>query len=443
MPRLHRCFLEILCLSIVGLLVHVRAAHAQQKITLRGNLSPGMSWTFSEAEQMNMNTTVKVAGQEQKLQQRGQRKLSGKVEVLEAANGRATAMRVTFDRDCGGMMDNGMGQQMPMPFPLAGQTVNLKLDPTTGLVTNDARAQLDHDDQVHLNGFIEGDDAYLPTQPVGVGESWSPDTAVVAKKWGLDPMKNKIGLGLTLKDVRDVGGRQVALVDVAGEMMGEIGGMNGSRKLNGTTMIDVQTGRAIGVDVNGTMTLNGIRQQPDQAGQIMVMEVASEGTTSSKSQAQFTSAGGAGAGGMPGGFGGGGGQPPAGGGGFGGGFGGGQPPAGGGGFGGGGGGGAPAGAPPEGSFTFRDDKITFTFVSDPRQPQATGSITMGDQKFPVRVTAWNGRDIAGTFQASGADFNFTGKVDGDTLLFTTDGTNYTLKSVGPPPAPKKRNPLGQ
>ncbi|CAN5439214.1 hypothetical protein BH09PLA1_BH09PLA1_19450 [soil metagenome] len=436
--------LVCLCLPLA------RNATAQDRVALRPNLPAGANWSFVQNETADMSSSYKANGQSQDMKQKVQRKISGNVQVLESINGKPTALRVTFDRDCGGVMDNGQGQQMPMPFPMAGKTINVKID-AQGNLTHDA-GQLNPDDLQELSSIAESDDAFLPKQPVAIGESWQPDIATLARKWQLDPQNSKIGVKMTLREVRDMGGRRVALVDAVLDVSGEMpGGMTGGRSMAGTTLIDLETGKAIQMQAQGKMSMSGINQQQGPDGNMYVMEMKSDGVVTTQSEARL---GGAGAPApAPGGFGGGGNNPAPAPGGFGGGN---NPAPAPGGFGGGGnnpapapggfGGGnnpapapAPAGTSPEGNFTFRDQNLTLAFTNSGNVPAITGTITMQGTTYPVKVKQWDGKTLAGAFTADGTDFDFTGTMQGDTLVFKTGDTEYQLKAA----QPAKKNPLAK
>src|SRR5262245_16616503 len=100
--------------ALIGLMDATAAA--QEKVRLRLNMPPGSAWSFTQNEEMVLDTTVKAGGQQQSLQQKIARKISGSAEVLESdASGKPTAIKFVFDADCGGQMTQ-MGQQIPVPF---------------------------------------------------------------------------------------------------------------------------------------------------------------------------------------------------------------------------------------------------------------------------------------------------------------------------------------
>jgi hypothetical protein len=75
----------------------------------------------------------------------------------------------------------------------------------------------------------------------------------------------------------------------------------------------------------------------------------------------------------------------------------------------------------------------------------TGTIQLGDQKFPLKAESEENR-LKGSFESQGAQFEFSASVVGRMLVLTTDGTTYRLtKDSGNPLARTvaKPNPLAR
>lgn len=406
-----------------------------QKMEIRSNIQPGLSWSMQQVEAMDLNSTMKANGQSQQMRQIWKRRIVAKVEVLEAANGRATAARITFDKESGGQMEDGQGQKMPMPFSLAGKTVNAKLD-GQGMVTHDA-GQIPPPDEEVVASIMMGDDAFLPQQPVGVGDTWTPDMNALARKWQIDPNKSKMNVSLTLKDLKEAAGRRYGMVEFVMQVGGEMdGGMQGERKINGTAMIDLATGKIAAIHGEGTMTMSGMQQQQGQDGNTYVIQMESQGKLTTQAELVIGGASGSRSdpnvggnnGGNIGGKNGGNNPGPGPIGGFTGGSNNNDRPAPGPGPG-------PA-TPQAGSFSFSDGTMNFSFDVDPNRQGIAGTIEMEGNKYPARITQWDGRMLRGTFEAGGSQFDFTGQLNGDTLTFQTGKTKYELKSK-----PAKKNPL--
>ena len=78
--------------------------------------------------------------------------------------------------------------------------------------------------------------------------------------------------------------------------------------------------------------------------------------------------------------------------------------------------------------TFQDEQMKLELVPE-QAGSYSGSITMGDQKYPVKAAA-HGNQLVGTFDSGGQSFDFTASLDSGNLKFTTGSTDYNLKKVG-------------
>jgi uncharacterized protein (TIGR03066 family) len=85
---------------------------------------------------------------------------------------------------------------------------------------------------------------------------------------------------------------------------------------------------------------------------------------------------------------------------------------------------------------FKNEKLSMSLKAD--GDKYSGTITMAQQQYPFTGTA-TGNKMQGTFKSGTDSFDFTATLDGDTLTFSTAGTNYTLKragNAGTPAAPE-------
>jgi hypothetical protein len=91
--------------------------------------------------------------------------------------------------------------------------------------------------------------------------------------------------------------------------------------------------------------------------------------------------------------------------------------------------------------TYEGDGLTLTLTAAD-DGKLTGSVTLGDKKFPVTAAA-EGATIRGTFDADGTAYPFVLKADAAGATFDSDGNTYKLKrrASNPLAKPKKPNPL--
>ena len=107
---------------------------------------------------------------------------------------------------------------------------------------------------------------------------------------------------------------------------------------------------------------------------------------------------------------------------------------------------APAAAPDDAAATFsgsyKGDQIALDLASS--AGQYSGSLTVGDKKFPVAAKSDGGK-LAGHFESEGTRFEFSASMQGNTLTLTSEGNTYTLKkaTANPLGRPAPKNPLGQ
>ena len=240
--------IPLVCIVIAFL---ASVAMAQEKVNIRWNIPAGTNWTFEQHELMDLSTTVRSGGQQQQMKQHGTRKIAGKAEVLQSDDsGKPTSIRYTFDRDSGGMMDNGMGQQQPLPFALAGQTVTVTIG--NGEFSHDFKGQLDEQTLTDLRSIATQEAFFVPKDAVGIGDSWNADSDALAKAWQLDPKQHKVSVAFSVKDLMDIKGKRAAVCEMAVDVSGELTpGLNGWRQFKGPVVIDVESGRILSADLNG------------------------------------------------------------------------------------------------------------------------------------------------------------------------------------------------
>src|SRR5579859_5827776 len=212
-------------------------AGAAEKVALKLNLSPGMSWNFDQSQDVISDSKATVNGQTQPFNTKMRSHRVGKAEIVSVSGGVATSMRVTFGDGCESVMEMA-GQRQRVPFPYAGKTVMVTRG-AEGKVTDDANVgQVDASFVNELHGMLTQEDALFPKQPVEVGEEWSADPKVLAEQFQLQG-DDRGGMTLKLLGVKDAGGKRVAEVKVSAAIMRTMNGMHTKAVMQGVAVVDL------------------------------------------------------------------------------------------------------------------------------------------------------------------------------------------------------------
>ena len=397
----------------VASLTTVSAIYAQDKVTLKVDMKPGMEWTFEQTQQMASNNKATFNGASQPFATSGLSKRSGKIRVLEVGpDGEPTSLRVAFDDNLSSTQEMA-GQKQTVPFAFSGKTVTITRAPG-GNVTNDFQGQADPASSDELNNMLEGFRAIFPKEPVAVGDEWKADDQLLAKMMPLKGPNDRAGATMKLLGQKQVDGRDAAEVKVSTAVQGQQGEIKVEMIMQGTVLIDTATGHVVASDMKGSTTTRGTAADTAPDGTQVQYQVEGEGTIAIKGNSKIV----------------------------------------------GGGGGivndGPIAAPPVQvagngqslAGKYFDDKLTIELADN--NGQLAGTIIMGDTKFPMTARANGNGRITGQFDAGGDKFDFTANVNGNTMTLETGGTTYTLKKAGGRnplapgggDAPKPKNPLG-
>lgn len=385
---------------------------AADKVALRVNLQPGMSWTFDQSQDITSDNKATLNGQTQPFSTKMHSRRVGKAEVLTVNGGLPGSLRITFGEGCQTTME-AAGQQQRVPSPYAGKTVTVTRG-ADGAVTDDFNGgPVDPTFVNELHGMINQEEAMYPRQPVGIGEEWAGDPQLVSKAMQLQG-DDRAGMTLKLLAIKDVGGRGVAEIKVSMALVRTLNGMRSKAILQGVALVDVQTGHAGKIDMKGTLESNGQQQGPGPNGAPVAYQVEGTGTMTTAMSSEITAGGGGGGGAAPAG-----GDNAA-------------PPADGNPLGGNPLGGNPPGQAQPFAGKFSDGNLTLELA--PANGAYGGTLTLGSRRFPAKAKA-NNQSLEGSFDSGGTSFPFTAKLDGNTLTLSSGGKTYTLRRAAV-------NPLG-
>ena len=411
------------------LCVGVTTVQAQDKYTISLNAKAGQSWDFTHTLDSTMNIKSSAQGQVQNVENGMAQKRVGTVTVREAANGRPSAITVTFGKDCSSSTKVN-GQEQTPPFPLAGQTVNLKVA-ADGTFSHDFKGNLDPATDAELKQMIEFDGSMYPKEPVAVGDEWVPEAGKLKEQLQLAP-NDKLDVKCKLLALGAIRGIKTYDVSLTGSVTKAQDGMQMTIRIGGVMQLEIASGLPVQSDVVVAIGINGGQQTPGPDGQLIAITINGNGQV--KMTGSSTPKEGFGGGGPvvgPGPVPGPGPRPnpldP-------------QPnpldprplpgpkPR------------NPLAGAEESPFTgsFKGRQLSADFKID--GAKMTGSIKLGAKTFPASGSIEGGK-LTGSFEADGAKFEFVASLEGNTLNLDSEGNKYVLQKEAAAAPARPRNPL--
>ena len=250
-------------------------ASAQQTYELKPHIVPGQKWSFDATSSIKQKGEVTANGQPaQEINSAANQRRKGTLEVLAVEGGKPTSARIVFDADSESSGNMG-GQQVPAS-PLGGKTITLRRG-EGGTTTNDLPEQPDPQTLQELNHMIDPDTSVFPGHAVAIGDEWDADTASLSKQFQLGP-DDKVSMKCKLLAIKDLDGRQVADVSVAGRVVKhDQGFIETTTTLGGVSRVDLLTGQTLNADVIGKMTSRGAKQVDGPNGQPVNIDVNADG----------------------------------------------------------------------------------------------------------------------------------------------------------------------
>jgi hypothetical protein len=229
----------------------------RQTYELRYRPAVGQRWAYEQSTDSTLSIT-RSTGQQNVSSTRREVRHSQVIvtsdEILEANGAQVTAKRVTFGKGCFSFdkIDDEPRRDQRMIY--SDKTVTFRVLPD---------GTLDHDFGVKANGrhmrllrdTVMGRTTILPDYLVGIGDRWHADDAI-REVMQVDPGATVSLIG-TLKAVREQNGRRVADISVTAAVLATERGLNLETGIEGTYVIDVETGVPIKVDLVGQITVAG------------------------------------------------------------------------------------------------------------------------------------------------------------------------------------------
>lgn len=263
--------LLLLCLVCAG-----GAAPSGGMYELKLRLEAGQRFAFVGDERMSFAVDTHVNGKPDDRLERGvTRRVAGAREILDVAGGVPTAVRLTFDPGCVETTRRKGHAEESKPLAYAGKTVTIRRGPD-GRVAHDLAGEVDPEADEDLRQMLDPDGVHLPDKPVAVGDSWEASDRVARHIGARDG--EQVAVHCKLVAVKSVGGREVAEVTVSGAFIKVEGFVELATEVEGTLLIDVQTGRTVKSNLRGTLAADGAHQAVGPDGKPVDVKVSGTGT---------------------------------------------------------------------------------------------------------------------------------------------------------------------
>jgi hypothetical protein len=175
-------------------------------------------------------------------------------ETLEVADGKCTAKRVTFGKGCFSFDQQNDEPRRDHRLVYSDKTVTFRMLPD-GTLDQDFGVKASGKHMRLLRDAVLGRNTIFPNRAVAVGDRWRADE-VLRDVMELRP-DDTISTVFTLKAVREQDGRQVADVAASAAVLMNERGLNLEMGLEGTYVVDVETGVPIKIDLVGQTSTAG------------------------------------------------------------------------------------------------------------------------------------------------------------------------------------------
>ncbi len=137
-------------------------------------------------------------------------------------------------------------------------------------------APLSDDEKAEARDLLEPTEGFLPKRPVKPGDRWVADERSVARELKLGSA-DRGTMRCRLKALRDVEGRRAAEIEVSPVIEKKEDFMAVTLDLEGTVLVDAETGVAVGVEIAGPATLSGETEKPGEDGKPVKISIDGTG----------------------------------------------------------------------------------------------------------------------------------------------------------------------
>jgi len=233
------------------------SAAERKTYDLRYRPAVGQRWAFEQSSDSTFNVQAGVNranATTSKKEVRHSQLIVTCDEVLDVADGKCTAKRVTFGKGCFAFEQIDDQPRRDQRMVYSDKTVTFRmladgtLDQDFGVKTNGRHMRL-------IRDAILGRTTFFPNQPVAIGDRWRADD--VMRELMQLRASDTLSTIFTLKAVREQDGRQVADVTVTAAVLMTDRGMNLEVGIEGAFIVDVATGVPLKEDLIGRSNIAG------------------------------------------------------------------------------------------------------------------------------------------------------------------------------------------
>jgi hypothetical protein len=175
-------------------------------------------------------------------------------EITELRGEQVSGRRVTFGKDCWMAVKQGDKKAIKKPLFYAGTTIDFRFAPD-GTMQMIGLSDCSPEERRRLGSMMSGSATLFAGRPVAIGEQWRADEGLRAMA-GLNSTDD-VSATFMLQGVRQLDGREVADIAVAGRIVSRQQSARLAVSMRGTMVVDAATGVTLKADLVGRGQLEG------------------------------------------------------------------------------------------------------------------------------------------------------------------------------------------
>lgn len=268
----------VLALSFLTALARAAAQDASgEPVELRLRFAAGDRWASDEEASFNAKVKILADGKPLRTIEQTRRLVEkSELTVLAVDGEKIAAVRARYAPECSEVKETAGAAAPEKKMPgYAGQTVTVRRQPR-GEPSIESAAPLSDEERKRLAKLVEPDAGFHPKKPVKPGDRWVADNTALARAFELGS-DDGVTMRLRLKGVCDHEGRRAAEVDAAIVIYKKEQFLKITLDLEGTLVLDLETGAPLLVDVRGPITVTGETEQQGPDGRAVKLTADGSG----------------------------------------------------------------------------------------------------------------------------------------------------------------------